>query len=155
MDIIKLRPHHVLDIVSSYGHDKEFVPHEYGHAVHTVALSIIADIDQQIELVVEADEICKPCKHLRSDGKCDDVLRKSNPPGSKQEYNDGLDKNLLAYLGLTIYSVMTVREYLKIVNEKVPGIEQICTHPRENAESRLQGLKQGLVKLGIRKKKDR
>ena len=155
MHIMKLRPHHVLDIVSSYGHDKEFKPHEYGHAVHTVALSIIADVDQKVEFIVGADEICKPCKHLHPDGQCDDILRQINPPKSKQEYNDNLDNKLFDYLGFSIDSVMTMRKYLEIVNRRVPGIELVCTHPKEDPELRLKGLNQGLIKLGIRKKKDR
>ena len=151
MNIMKLRPHHILDIVSSYGHAEEFKPHEYGHAVHTVALLIIADIDQQVELIVGADEICKPCKHLCLDGQCDDIVRQINPPKLKQEYNDNLDNKLFEYFGFPINSVMTMREYLEIVNNKVPGVEQICTHPKEDPELRLRGLKQGLVRLGIRK----
>jgi hypothetical protein len=152
---MKLRPHHVLDIVSSYGHDEEFKPHEYGHAVHAVALSIIADIDQEVEFVLGADEICRPCKHLQPDGQCDDVLHQMNPPRSKQEYNDNLDNVLFDYLGFPIDSVVTMREYLEIVNRRVPGIERVCTHPQEDPELRLEGLKQGLIKLGIRKKEDR
>jgi len=155
VNIMKLRPHHVLDIVSSYGHDEEFKPHEYGHAVHTVALSIVADIDQEVEFIVGADEICKPCKHLDPDGQCDDMLRQMDPPKSKQEYNDDLDNGLFGYLGLSIDSVMTMREYLEIVNTRVPGIEQVCTHPKEDPGLRLKGLEQGLIKLGIRRIEDR
>ena len=148
---MKLRPHHVLDIVSSYGLDKEFKPHKYGHAVHTVALSIIADVDQKVEFIVGSDEICKPCKHLNPDGQCDDILQQLNPPKSKQEYNDNLDNKLFEYLDFPINSVMTMRKYLKIVNNKVPGVEWICTHPKEDPKLRLKGLKLGLIKLGIRK----
>ena len=152
---MQLRPHHVLDIVSSYGHDEAFKPHEYGHAVHTVARSIIADIDQTVEFIVGADEICKPCKHLHPEGKCDDVLLQFTPPASKQEYNDNLDNKLFEYLGLSINSVITMRRYLELVNSRIPGIEQVCTHPREDPALRLAGLKQGLIKLGIRKQEDR
>ena len=150
MNTMPLRPHHVLDIVCGYGHDQEFRPHEYGHAVHTVAQSIIADIDQRVEFVVGADQICKPCKHLGADGQCHDVLHQLNPPIPKQEYNDSLDNQLFEFLGLTGRNVMTMREYLEIVSHRVPGIEQICTHPGEDPGSRLVGLQQGLSKLGVR-----
>ena len=151
MRVMKLRPHHVLDIVSNYGLDEEFRPHEYGHAVHTVAQSIIADIEQRVEFILGADEICKPCKHLRPDGRCDDILRQTNPSESKQAYNDNLDNRLFEYFGFSINSVMTVREYLEIVSNRVPGVERICTHPMEDPGLRLKGLEQGLHKLGIRK----
>ena len=150
MSTMKLRPHHILDIVSSHGHDSQFKPSAYGHAVHTVARSIIADMDQDVELVVGADEICVPCKHLLPDGQCDDVLRQLDPPISKQEYNDALDNKVLGYFGFPANSVMTVREYLEIVSTRVPGIEAICTHPNEEPASRLKGLEQGLIKFGIR-----
>jgi hypothetical protein len=46
--------------------------------------------------------------------------------------------------------VITTREYLETVDKKVPGIERICTHPKENQVERLNGLKEGLIMLGIR-----
>ena len=65
--------------------------------------------------------------------------------------NDNLDNKLFEYLDFPINSVMTMRKYLKIVNNKVPGVERICTHPKEDPKLRLKGLKLGLIKLGIRK----
>ncbi|MFH1266013.1 MAG: hypothetical protein ABIK89_09810, partial [Planctomycetota bacterium] len=46
-------------------------------------------------------------------------------------------------------TVMTVREFLERVDKKVPGIENICKHRAEEREQRLQGLTEGLRKLGI------
>jgi len=147
---MKLRPHHILDIIAGYGNDEEFKPHPYGHSVHTVAKAILSDTDIEVELVVGADEICRGCKYLQSNGQCADVLAQLDPSPSKQAYNDVLDCRLLDYLEIERDSVMTVREYLEIVNKKVPGIEKICTHPKEDEQKRLYGLRQGLVKLGIR-----
>jgi len=148
---MKLRPHHIIDIVTAYGHGEEFKPHPYGHAVHTVAQSILSDVALEVELIIGADEICQPCKHLQSEGRCDDVLHQLDPPTSKQEYNDDLDRRLLAYLDITPGAVSTVREYLEIVDKSVPGIEKICTHPAEDQQSRLDGLEQGLIRLGVRR----
>ena len=150
MDIMELRPHHILDIVKSYGAGSAFRPHPYGHAVHTVAKQILSDLEIKVRLIVGSDEICQPCIHLQPDGLCDDVLHQLNPPISKQTYNDDLDRRLLAYLGLTACTVMTVREYLTIINDHVPGIEQLCTHPKEDRQARVDGLTRGLQKLGIR-----
>lgn len=147
---MRLRPHHTIDIVSSYGRGAEFKPSPYGHAVHTVAGVILSDLDTQVELIVGADEICQPCKHLKPDGLCDDVLSQTDLPRSKQEYNDDLDRRLFAHFGIEPGTVMTVRQFLETVNEHVPGIEAICTHPREDPKRRLEGLSQGLTKLGIR-----
>ena len=149
--VMKLRPHHLLDIISSYGHGREFKPHPYGHAVHIVAKAVLSDTEIKVEFIVGADEICKPCKYLQPDDTCTDLLRQISPPISKQVYNDDLDNRLFSYFGFAPGTVMTVREYLEIVNKKVPGIEKICTHHKEDQKSRLEGLTQGLLKLGIRK----
>ena len=149
MATMQLRPHHTIDIISGYGHGAELKPHPYGHAVHTVAEAILADTDTQVELIVGADEICRPCKHLQPDGRCDDVLSQLDPPISKQEYNDDLDRRLFAHFDLEPGAVMSVRQFLEIVDSHVPGIEEICSHPKEDPARRLAGLRQGLVKLGI------
>lgn len=149
--VIKLRPHHLLDIISDYGNGVEFKPHPYGHAVHIVARAVLSRMELKVQFIIGADEICRPCKHLQSNGLCDDVLHQLNPPISKQEYNDGLDRRLFAYLDLTPGVVMTIREFLEIINKKVPGIEKLCTHPKEDQKTRLEGLMRGLAKLGIKK----
>lgn len=46
---------------------------------------------------------------------------------------------------------ITTREILKTVNKRDPGIEKICTNPKEDQQERLNGLVSGLIKLGIRK----
>ena len=150
MATMQLRPHHTLDIISSYGQGAEFKPHPYGHAVHTVAEAILSDLDMQVELIVGADEICQPCKHLRPNGRCDDVLSQLDPSISKQEYNDNLDRRLFAHFGLDPGAAMSVRQFLESVNGHVPGIEEICSHAKEDPARRLEGLRQGLIELGIR-----
>jgi hypothetical protein len=146
---MKLRPHHVLDIISDHGHGVEFKPHPYGHAVHTVAGAILSNLELEVEFVIGADEICRPCTHLHADGRCDDVLHQLDPPISKQRYNDDLDARLFGYLGLMSSRVITIRKYLEIVAKHLPGIEKICTHPGEDQADRLAGLQQGLTRLGL------
>ena len=147
---MQLRPHHILDIIT--GHDKniKYEPAPYGHSQHIVAPKLISNLDMKIKLVVDADDICEGCIHLLPNGKCDDVLAQFNPSPSKQAYNDVLDCLLLDYLSIEQNSVITTRKFLEIVNKKVPGIEKICTHPKESQEERLMGLISGLNKLGIR-----
>lgn len=146
-----LRPHHLLDVVTGIGQGQEFAPHPYGHNVHVIATMVLAGIDWTARFVIGADEICRPCRHLGKDSRCDDVLQQLQPPISKQLYNDGLDTKLVAYLGLRPGSEMTVRQYLELVNRHVPGIERICSHPGEEPGERLAELVQGLVRLGVRR----
>jgi len=155
MEAMKLRPHHVLDIVTDYGAGERLEPHPYGHSLHIVAKTILSDTSTKMQFVVGADAVCQGCKHLLPDGRCDDVIRQVDSNGlpiSKQSYNDGLDRRLLDYLGIKPGTVMTIRQYLETVNRKTPGIEKICTHPKEDEKKRLAHLTAGLVKLGIRNK---
>ncbi len=147
----ELRPHHLLDILSSYGNGEEFAPHEYGHALHIVGPEVLAHGDLRVKFIVGADAICRPCRNLTPEGRCTDVLGQLSPSPSKQEYNDDLDRRVLAYLGMEADTVMTVHEYFARVNRHVPGIEEICTHPKEDRQRRLAGLARGLEKVGVRR----
>jgi hypothetical protein len=40
---MRLRPHHLLDIIAQYGTGVPFQPSDYGHAVHTAAKAVITD----------------------------------------------------------------------------------------------------------------
>lgn len=149
---MQLRPHHILDIVTNHGKGREFRPAAYGHSQHIVAPKLLSNLDLKVKLVLDADDICIGCKHLLPDGKCKDVLAQLNPSPSKQAYNDVLDCRIFDYLSIEVNSVFTTRKYLELVNEKVPGIEKICTHPKTNEEERLNGLIDGLIELGIRER---
>jgi len=144
---MRARPHHLIDIITQFGGDVPFAPSDYGHAVHVVAEQAISDPDVAVEFVVGADDICAPCKHL-VDGRCDDVLSQLDPPVSKQDYNDDLDRRLLAYLEMEEGQVMTFRRYLGVIRSHLDGIEQLCAHPGEDPVARLAKLTRGLDKLG-------
>ncbi|MFH0756841.1 MAG: DUF1284 domain-containing protein [Bacteroidota bacterium] len=146
---LKLRPHHVIDIITGHGMNVQYEPHPYGHSQHTVATRLLSDPDLNIRFVLEADDICTGCMHLLPDGKCKDVLAQLTPSPSKQAYNDVLDCRLFDLLNISPGCIMTTRSYLALIHEKIPGIEKICTHPKEDSEERLAGLKQGLITLGI------
>ena len=147
---LKLRPHHIIDIITGYGNNVFYRPHPYGHSQHLVVPLLLSDPDLRIKLVLESDDICRGCKHLMADGKCDDVLAQLTPSPSKQAYNDVLDCRLFDYFSLAPGSILTVRKYFEIVNACTPGIENICTHPKESPERRLTGLINGLINSGIR-----
>lgn len=147
--MIKLRPHHILDIVRNIGHERKIEPHPFGHDLHIVSNQILENIDQPLVLVVGADDICMPCTKLNANSICVDILPQCDDKPSKQKYNDSLDQKVLNYLNLKEGSQLTVREYLNCVNDKLNGIEKICTHPKEEESYRLAGLKMGLKKLGI------
>ena len=149
---MKLRPHHIIDIVTDYGNNVHYEPHPYGHSQHLVAPKLLSDLAVKFTLVLEADDICKGCTNLMDDRKCRDVLGQLNPSPSKQAYNDVLDSRLFDHFRLTPGYTLTFQEYLEILNERTPGLEKICTHPKEEPAKRLRGLIKGLTRLGVRNK---
>jgi hypothetical protein len=149
MEELRLRPHHILDIVRNIGHDLPLVPHEYGHLVHVVTRRIQEDVDAECRLVVANDDICGPCRMLKSDGSCADILPQLTEPVSKQAYNDALDRRLLSFLGIRENEVMTLRAYLAKVAQRIDEVVPLCTHPKEDPEYRRVGLIKGLERLHV------
>jgi len=147
MEPMKVRPHHLLDIITSHGAGHEFKPAAYGHAVHTCAEIVLNDLDTPLEFVVGADFICAPCIHL-VEGRCDDVLSQLDPPISKQDYNDDLDRRVLAHFELQEGDRMTFGDYLQVIRRHFEGLPDICTHPGEEVATRARNLDAGLVRLG-------
>lgn len=143
---LKLRPHHILDVIRNYGRDVKFTPHSNGHSLHVIAEKITSNPEIKVQLVVENDDICEGCVHLLVT-KCDDVLSQLSPSPSKQAYNDVLDSILLDYIGLKQNTILTINEYAVIISGKMPDIVNLCTHPKENKEERLRGMDAGLKKL--------
>ena len=148
---MRMRPHHIIDIISDHGKNALYEPNPYGHSLHIVAPELLSNLLLKIKLVLETDDLCTGCSHILPEGKCDDVLAQLKPSPSKQAYNDVLDCRLFDYLSLDQNCILTTRRYLELINDKTPGIEKICTHPKEDPEERLADLISGLIKLGIRK----
>jgi hypothetical protein len=148
MTTMKLRPHHLLDIITAYGDNAEFKPSAYGHAVHTCAEIVLNHPDTEVEFIVGADFICRPCVHL-VDGRCDDVVGQLEPAPSKQDYNDDLDRRVCAHLELAEGTVMTVREFVALVAGHYEGLPELCHHPKEDVAGRARKLKAGLEKIGL------
>lgn len=90
IDLIQIKPHHFVDILTYYGAGQAtFTPHPYGHAQHTVAAQLHANPDLTIEIELGADDICAPCAYNR-DGECDDLIdtrHRPQAPPLKREWN--------------------------------------------------------------------
>jgi len=152
VDRIRLRPHHVLDVVAYWKPDDD--PQYARKSGENNQRTFVRMMGQSLEIpaafVVGWDFICQPCSHLQADRHCDQILTDHDPPQAMDEYNDPLDRRILAYLGLHEGDVMTVREFLELVSKHVPGIETVCHRPTETAQWRRDALAAGLVTLGIR-----
>jgi hypothetical protein len=144
---VKIRPHHVLDILTTYGAGDPIDPPATGGALHTVARTIMGDPRRTLVLVVGADDVCRPCSLLKDGVQCTNVLRQVTPNLSMQRYNDDLDRKILEYLALPEGVAMTMEDYCRIIRGRMPEITGLCTHPGENRDQRALNLAKGLDML--------
>jgi len=148
--IIRLRPHHLIDIFKHSGNGRDLTkPHPYGHAQHLVAEKILNNPDIEIEFVCENDDICKPCKHRGADNLCADVLSLLSPPVSKQQYNDELDKRVFKLLEIVPGQKMSARGFLEILLSRISEISPAATHPRQDEEYTGTGLLNAAKRFSI------
>lgn len=110
--MLVIKPHHFMDIIKLYGKGIEvFLPDsEYHHNFYAVANEIIQDHQTIIEVTIDWDDICAPCKHLGNDGKCRDSI-KHIEIGSKDEWNKILDRRMMNYLNVSVSSSFTAQEF--------------------------------------------
>ena len=145
--MLQLRPHHLIDIVRNIGQDRPLVPHPYGHAQHIITQAILDGNEREFMLVVRADDLCKPCHHLTPEGICNDVLSQLEVTVWKQEYNDALDHRLFEFFGLQEGSIISLSDFLMLVESRFEAILPLCLHPKEDPASRREGLRKGLDRL--------
>jgi hypothetical protein len=145
--MLKLRPHHLIDIIRNIGQNRPLIPHPYGHAQHTITQAILDGTVHEILLIVGADDICKPCIHLTEEGLCNDILPQLKHTLLKQDYNDKLDHRVLKFLDLKEGSVIQLKDFLHIIETNISGLISVCTHPKEDKRSRRDGIIKGLLLL--------
>lgn len=148
--MITIKPHHFVDIITSFGEGTPFEPHPYGHAVHTVARKILDNIDAEIKIELGADDICRPCIH-NINGFCDDTIDNSYrplAPESKREWNLLIDKRWCPCLRLKQGDTLAGFELCRRISRCLDEMPHIYREePPEKIAQRQSSLIKGLVKL--------
>ena len=116
--VIRIKPHHFLDIVRDYGAGVEFRPSPYGHAVHIVAEKVLADRQVMLELVLGIDDICEPCTN-HVDGHCLDTTTTTGKIASKEWWNRIIDTRLLGRLGLREGTRIRADEFCRLARQRL------------------------------------
>jgi hypothetical protein len=149
--VIRIKPHHFIDIITALGRgETSFEPHPYGHAVHTVAASLLKDRDAMLEMELGADDICQPCKHNK-DGLCDDTIDTSfrpDAPSSKRLYNLTIDQRWCQRLSLKQGDRITAREFCQRLDKQTDDISDIYReNPNRHSALRKKDLRAGIIKF--------
>jgi hypothetical protein len=146
-EVVRVKPHHFIDIITSYGRGERFEPHPYGHAVHTVAKRILNHRDTMLVIEPGADDICGPCIH-NINGVCDDVIDTSyrpNAPSRKQEWNLLIDKRWCERLSLSPGDCLTARQFCERLRDRAGDITDIYREiPAEMTAERARALQTGI-----------
>ena len=147
-ETIRIKPHHFLDILRDVGGgQRTFVPHHYGHAVHTVAEKVLSDRTIMLELVVGIDDICAPCRNNK-DGVCVDTIDTSyrpQAPSSKQAWNRMTDLRLFERLGLEEGARWSTEAFCRIARDRLGDLHDIWREvPRSMTKDRGQKLMRGI-----------
>ncbi len=145
---IKIKPHHFIDIITSFSADKLLLkPHYYKHEVHSVSKAILENRDLVLQIDLGADNICKPCLH-NIEGICDDTLDISNRPkvpSLKREWNLILDKRWCKRLKLEQGDRIAVLDFCeRLKNGSNNLLEIYKENNKENTFQREINLKKGL-----------
>lgn len=144
---MKLRIHHIFDMIRDKGCEKALEPHPYGHSYHAVAQELFAGKAEPIELVVENDDVCRGCAMLK-EGRCVDTIDHRRDYTSKQEFNDYLDRRIMKIMALTEHEKITLPEILEIAERYIENITVIYEgNDLPHTELRRQNVLSGIGKL--------
>jgi hypothetical protein len=145
--VIRVKPHHFVDIITSYGRGEQFEPHPYGHAVHIVAEKVLRQRDITLVMELGADDICGPCKY-NVNGACGDVIDTSyrpSAPRSKQEWNLLIDRRWCERLALSPGDRLSAREFCERLRDRAGDITDIYREiPAEMTAERAKALQAGV-----------
>jgi hypothetical protein len=142
--MIKIRPHHLLDIIRDFGNDVKRETHPWGASLACVSQSILSNINQKVEFVSGVDSICKTCSKLNGH-ICEARI---NNELLMRDYNDRLDHALFSALNITPGTKLSVIEFLQIINNNI-DVLNFFNSPSNNPMIRKHGTLSAFKKLGI------
>jgi hypothetical protein len=141
---VRIKPHHLLDLIRDFGAGRVHEPHPYGHAVHLVAEMVRSNPGLPVELTSGADAICAPCRNLVG-GRCTDSTRAPGYETSKETWNRLIDSRIFARLGLKENDRLFAHEFCKLAIERLGDIRTIYPEvDPENTAWRAKNLEKGL-----------
>ena len=144
--ILRIKPHHFLDIIRDFGAGRSHQPHPYGHDVHRVAGVIREHPDTVLELTGEPDAICAPCRFL-VDGNCIDITTSPGHLIPKDRWNRLIDRRIFERLGLKEGDRLTALEFCRLARERLGDLYSLYAEAdREKTAQRRSLLEAGFEK---------
>lgn len=138
-NLVKVRPHHLFDILRDYGNKVILEPHPFGASVTEVTEKVLRSTSP-IVLVPRIDSICETCSMLKNE-ICQAKIREDL---FMSEYNDYLDDKLFKLMDIKPFTQMTLKEFVHIVELKIDILLNQFTSPDNNSEIRYIGTKNAI-----------
>ncbi len=119
-ETLLIKPHHFLDIIKLFGSGLDkFIPNvEYGHDFWKVGNEILENPNVRLELTIDNDAICIPCK-FNNGSTCSGITSADSKEISKDEWNKIIDQRLLKILGLDNGVKLSALELCKLTKKKI------------------------------------
>lgn len=115
---LRIKPHHLLDIIRDLGAGKKHEPHPYGHGVHRLA-GIIGDNPHTVfVLTADVDSICEPCCNM-IDRRCVDTTTSPGRKVSRESWNRLIDGRIFEKLGLEEGAAISALDFCRLASEKL------------------------------------
>ena len=143
-EALKIKPHHLLDIIRDFGSGREHQPHPYGHDVHRLAGIIRENPQTEFEFTAEADSICAPCKNLINT-HCIDKTEITGKETTKESWNRLLDGRIFKRLEIQEGTIMTAIEFCRLAQKKLGNLYSLYAEVEKSQTAvREKNLMQGL-----------
>lgn len=146
--VIRIKPHHFMDIIKLHGAGIScFVPDKaYGHDFYRIGNRILGTHDLRLQMTVDGDAICIPCRHYVAGGKglCADTIAHIEGCTSKDEWNKVLDRRIIRAAGLETEKIYTAGALCRRLYEIRDAIFEIWREDdQEQTTQRYQLFSQG------------
>jgi hypothetical protein len=147
VQMIKLRIHHLFDMLRDYGAEKEITPHPYGHSYHIISQQLFSQENIELILVNRNDDVCINCSKSQR-GHCIDTISHRNDFPEKEDFNNYLDSRIMQIMDLQENEIISLEKLLDKSKLYIDMIQWIYKgNEFEHTETRKENVIQGLIKL--------
>ena len=141
---LRIKPHHLLDIIRDFGAGVVHQPHPYGHDVHRIARIVREHPGTVFELTAAADSICAPCRCLVED-HCTDTTTSPGSEVSKESWNRTIDGRIFERLGLAEGEKISALEFCRLARRRLGDLFTLYAEvERSKTSLRHKNLERGL-----------
>lgn len=127
-EVILIRPLHFIDVLRDFGAGQtDFEPDPSGNGFHLVAEKLLNDKDVLLEITLDPDDVCGPCKH-NVDGVCDEELNRTHRPSAPRMMRDWdllINQRWCERLQIKQGDRLTARELCERLRDRAGDIETI------------------------------